>query len=126
MRVHVVRGDPLTAVPLSRRESSLLSIQGRGGVGQEFELEFHGYLLGADLFVKIPESKTFRTAQLIPGAVAGQTSLRWTQHGGEQRLVVEYGAQRIPFDDAPETLRKALVRWVERLALLLRKGRYQE
>ena len=104
----------------------MISIQSRGGVGQEFELEFHGYLIGADVFVSIPESKTFSTSRLVPGAQAGQTSLRWVQFAGEQRLVVDLGATRIPFDDAPETLRKALVRWVERLAGLLRKGRYQD
>lgn len=104
----------------------MISIQGRGGVGQEFELEFHGYLIGADLFVTIPESKTFRTSRFVPEATPSQTSLRWTQHSGEQRLVVEVGNRRMPFDEAPEDLRKALVRWVERLAGMLRKGRYRD
>lgn len=104
----------------------MISIQGRGGVGQEFELEFHGYLPGADLFVNVPESKTFKSAQFVPGAAGGQTSLRWVRFGGEQRLVVDIGANRMAFDDAPEPLRKALTRFVERLAIMLRKGRYQD
>lgn len=104
----------------------MISIHGRGGVGQEFELEFHGYLVGADLFVSIPESKTFRTSRFAPEAKPSKTSLRWSEHRGEQRLVVEVGTRRMPFDEAPEELRKALARWVERLAGQLRKGRYQD
>jgi hypothetical protein len=102
----------------------VIAIQGRSGVGQEFELEFHGYMVGVDVFVAIPESKTFHTPRLVPGAAAGATSLRWALHDGEQRLVIEIGARRFPFDEAPEDLRKALNRWVERLANVLRKGRY--
>ena len=102
----------------------MISIQSRSGVGQEFELEFNGYMTDVDVFVAVPESKTFSTARLMPGAVAGATSVRWVNHGGEHRLVVDIGARRMAFDDAPEDLRKALARWVERLANVLRKGRY--
>lgn len=102
----------------------MISIQSRSGVGQEFELEFNGYMADVDVFVTIPESKVFQSERLMPGAVAGGTSLRWTLHAGEQRLVVEIGGRRMAFDDAPENVRRALTRWVERLANLLRKGRY--
>ena len=102
----------------------MISIQSRSGVGQEFEFEFNGYMTEADVFVSVPESKTFQTARLMPGATPGATSLRWALHGGEHRLVVAIGSRRMAFDDAPEDLRKALNRWVERLANVLRKGRY--
>lgn len=101
----------------------MISIQSRSGVGQEFELEFNGYMAEVDVFVTIPESKTFQASRLVPGA-SGGTSLRWTLHGGEQRLIVDLGGRRMAFDDAPENVRKALSRWVDRLANLLRKGRY--
>lgn len=103
----------------------MIAIAGRSGVGQEFELEFSGYLTGLDIFVAVPESKTFRNSWFVPGSTAVQTTLRWVEHCGEQRLVVEMGTTRTPFDDAPAKLRAALRRQVEKFACLLRKGRYE-
>ena len=102
----------------------MLVIGSRSGVGQEFELEFSGYLTDVDVMLPIPESKTFRSAKFVAGAVAGETCLRWVEHGGEQRLVIEIGNARTPFDEAPELLRKVLHPWVERFATMLRKARY--
>ena len=104
----------------------MISIASRAGVGHEFEFEFNGYKVGADLCVNVPESKSFKTAQFCPESSGARTSLHWAPHGGEQRLLVEVGDKRMPFDDAPEILRKALIRWVEKLAILLRRGRYQD
>lgn len=88
-------------------------------------MEFLGYLSGQDKFLLIPESKTFQIAKLVPGAVAGSASLRWMDLRGEQRLVIGVGSSRTPFDDAPENLRKALSKWVDKFAALCRKGRYE-
>ena len=102
----------------------MIAIASRSGVGQEFELEFSGYMPNVDVVLSIAESKTFRSSKYMADGICAETCLRWTEFGGEQRLVIDMGAIRTPFDEAPVSLRNVLRPWVERFATMLRKGRY--
>ena len=102
----------------------MIAIASRSGIGQEFELEFSGYMPDVDVVLNIPESKTFRSSKYMAGGICAETCLRWTEFGGEQRLMIDMGEIRTPFDEAALSLRNVLRPWVERFATMLRKGRY--
>lgn len=105
----------------------MLAVQSRSGAGQDFEFEFGEYGSGSDTFLRVRPSSSFAITRFYPDRAGSETHLRWMSFRGENRLVIDItGMAKMPFDDAPEDLRKALLPWVEKFANHLRKHRYQD
>lgn len=102
----------------------MIEIQGRSGLGQDFELEFGGLWPAADAFVLVPESARYRSTTFFPESKGAQTFVRWGGLNGERRLMIHVsGSKQLPFDAAPTALQNALYRWVEKLAIQMRRDR---
>jgi len=102
----------------------MISVPSRSGLGHDFEFEFSAYLSGVKASMKVPESRNFRSATFCSSWTGEATHIRWTEFRGEHRLVIDIpGSPPVPFDDAPEPLRRALGSWLEKFANQLRRSR---
>ena len=126
MVVKLVAASAVTSLTccVTATGAGLLEIAGRSGLGQDFELEFGGMWPAPEAEILVLESAKYRTTKFFPQAKDGQTHIRWGEHDQERRLTISVsGIAPVPFDRAPQHVQQALVRWVDKLAVQLRRDR---